>query len=159
MTKQHRTWLTGIAGLSLAVAGGMVACSKPAGPSADLSRDLDAASSSSASALTLAPTSSGHRDVISAVEQSPAARRAPSAARAQLVSRQTPVPPPPAAVPQPVTQPVAPTAAVATVPSAVSPATAEPSPSKRPTQMQPAQTGRYKTEAEVFRNAPFPINP
>ncbi|MEO7104488.1 MAG: AfsR family transcriptional regulator, partial [Gemmatimonadaceae bacterium] len=83
--------------------------------------------------------------------------------RVQLVSHETLLPPPPAAVPQAVTEPVAPTAVVATVPSAASPAAspaaALPSTSKRPTQMQPAQTGRYKTEAEVFRNAPFPINP
>jgi len=157
--KQHTPWLSGIAGLSLAVAGGMVACSKPAGPSADLAQDLQAASSNSASALTLAPTSSGRRDVISSVEQSPEARRAASVARVQLVSRETPLPPPPAAVPQPVTPPVAPTTSVAAVPSAIVPVAAQPSTSKRPTQMQPAQTGRYKTEAEVFRNAPFPINP
>ncbi|MEO7103150.1 MAG: hypothetical protein ABI311_07145 [Gemmatimonadaceae bacterium] len=157
--KHHMTWLSGVAGLSLAVAGGMVACSKPAGPSADLAQDLQAASSNSGSALTLAPNSSGRRDVISSVEQSPEARRAEAASRVQLVSHETLLPPPPAEVPQAVTQPVAPTAVVATVPSAASPAAALPSTSKRPTQMQPAQTGRYKTEAEVFRNAPFPINP
>lgn len=157
--KQHTAWLSRFAGLSLAVAGGMVACSKPAGPSADLAQDLQAASSNSASALTLAPTSSGRRDVISSVEQSPEARRAASAARVQLVSRVTPLAPPPAVAPQSVTQPVAPTAVVATVPSAIVPVAAQPSTSKRPAQMQPAQTGRYKTEAEVFRNAPFPINP
>ncbi|MEO9046281.1 MAG: hypothetical protein ABI331_02530 [Gemmatimonadaceae bacterium] len=157
--KMHTTWLSGVAGLSLAVAGGMVACSKPAGPSADLAQDLQAASSNSGSALTLAPNSSGRRDVISSVEQSPEARRSVAASRVQLVSRVTPPSPPPAAVPQPVTPPVAPTAAVATVPSAPTPAAVLPTTSKRPTQMQPAQTGRYKTEAEVFRNAPFPINP
>jgi len=158
--KHHMRWLSGAAVLSLAVAGGMVACSKPAGPSADLAQDLQAASSNSSSALTLAPTSSGRRDVISSVELSPEARRAAAPSRVQLVSRVTPAPPPPAAtVPQPVTPPVAPAAAVATVPSATTPSTAQPSASKRPTQMQPAQTGRYKTEAEVFRNAPFPINP
>lgn len=156
---KHTTWISGVAVLSLAVAGGMVACSKPSGPSADLAQDLQAASSNSGSALTLAPTSSGRRDVISAVEQSPEARRTTAASRVQLVSRQAPLPPPPAAVPQPVTPPVAPTTAVATVPSAITPGAAQPSTSKRPTQMRPAQTGRYKTEAEVFRNAPFPINP
>ncbi len=154
--------LTGIGGLSLALAGGMMACSKPASPSADLTRDLDAASSNSP-ALTLAP-SSGRRDIVSSVEQSPDARRTQAASRVHLVTQPTSIVPPPAAsIPQPVT----PTATVAAVPSAVTPATAQsaaqsaaqPSPSKRPSQMQPAQTGRYKTEAEVFRNAPFPINP
>ena len=155
MTKQCTTWLSGFAGLTLAVAGGMVACNKPATPSADLTRDLDAASSTSSSALTLAPTT-GRRDVISAVEQSPDARKAQAPARAQLVVHRTPVvPPPAAAVPQQVT----PTTAVATVPAAAAPVTAQATPSKRPTPVQQTQPGRYKTEAEVIRNAPFPINP
>lgn len=152
---RRMSWRSGFAGLTLAVAGGVVACSKPAAPSADLSRDLDAASSASASALTLAPTT-GRRDVISAVEQSPEARRAEAPARAQLVAHRTPiVPPPAAAVPQPVT----PATAVATVPAAAAPVTAEVTPARRPMPVQQTQSGRYKTEAEVFRNAPFPINP
>lgn len=156
MTNRHGAWLSGLTGITLA-AGAMVACSKPATPSADLTRDLDAASSPSA--LTLAPTS-GRRDVVSSVEQSPEARRAEAAAktqpRLQLVAQRTPIVAPPAAV---IPQVVTPTTAVATVPTAAVPTTAQVTPSKRPTQMQPAHTGRYKTEAEVFRDAPFPINP
>lgn len=144
-----------ISGLTLAAAGAMAACSKPATPSSDLSRDLDAASS--ASTLTLAPTT-GRRDVVSAVEQSPTARRAPTPSRIQLVSHASPVAPPPAQV---ATQAVAPPPAtvVAAVPAATMPVIDQATPSRRPTPMQQGHQGRYKTEAEVFRNAPFPITP
>jgi hypothetical protein len=155
--RQRIAWISGLAGATL-VAGGMVACSKPAAPSADLARDLDAAASNSESSLTLAPTS-GRRDVISSVEQAPEARRTPTPPRAQLVSHRTTIVPPPAVTIPQAAAVTPPTTTVATVPAAVQPATVQPSPGKRPMQMQPAQTGRYKTEAEVFRNAPFPINP
>ncbi|MEO6865779.1 MAG: hypothetical protein ABI229_10035 [Gemmatimonadaceae bacterium] len=156
MLTRRMAWLSGLA---LAAAGGMAACSKPATPSSDLSRDLDAASS--ASTLTLAPTS-GRRDVISAVEQSPNMRRAAAPSRIQLVRHVTTIAPPPAQV---ATQAVAPPPAtvVATVPAATMPATTpaidQTSQSRRPMPVQQAHQGRYKTEAEVFRNAPFPITP
>ncbi|HEY5087856.1 MAG TPA: hypothetical protein VII66_10905 [Gemmatimonadaceae bacterium] len=150
MTKRRKTWLSG---LTLAAAVGMAACSKPATPSADLSRDLDAASS--ASSLTLAPTA-GRRDVVSAVEQSPEVRRAPAPARA--AERPSPAPQPAVAVtPQPVTPP--PTAVVAVAPATAAPAIGQATASRRPMPMQQAPRGGYKTEAEVFRNAPFPITP
>lgn len=143
MLTRRMAWLSGLA---LAAAGGMAACSKPATPSSDLSRDLDAASS--ASTLTLAPTS-GRRDVISAVEQSPNMRRAAAPSRIQLVRHVTTIAPPPAQV---ATQAVAP-------PPATTPAIDQTSQSRRPMPVQQAHQGRYKTEAEVFRNAPFPITP
>jgi hypothetical protein len=152
ITTRRMAW---ISGLAIAAAGGMAACSKPAAPSGDLARDLDAAAS--APALTLAPTS-GRRDVISAVEQSPDARRAPAPARKQTIARPARYTPP-ARVAAPTPTPP-PTAAVATVPAPVTtPATEEAAQSRRPVPVQQAHQGRYKTEAEVFRDAPFPITP
>lgn len=144
-----------LAGITLATAAGLAACSGPAKPSSELSRDLDAASS--ASSLTLAPTS-GRRDVISAVERSPDARRAPAPSRVQLVSQKMtpPVPDPVEAIPAPAAITPATTVAAAAVTPA--PATVPATMSRRPTQQQ-TQPGRYKTEAEVFRSAPFPIMP
>lgn len=146
-----------LAGITLATAAGLAACSGPAKPSSELSKDLDAASS--ASTLTLAPTT-GRRDVVSAVERSPDARRAPAPSRVQLISHKITraTPDPVEATPAPAA--IAPATTVAAAPAAVSPtpATAPATMSRRPTQ-QETQPGRYKTEAEVFRNAPFPINP
>lgn len=155
MTKRG---LARLAGMTLATAVGVAACGGPAKPSGDLAKDLDAASAaSSASSLTLAPTT-GQRDVISAVERSPEARRAPAPARAELVTYRAPLP---AATSLSVTPAaITPAQTVAAVPAAVLPAPA-PVPmtqSRRPMQQQ-TQPGRYKTEAEVFRNAPFPITP
>jgi hypothetical protein len=159
VTRRRISWLSG---LTLAAAAGIVACNKPAAPSTDLSRDLEAASSaSSAPTLTLAPTS-GSRETISAVEQAPEARHAPALARAQPVQRRAAPPVQTAQViPQSVTPPVtqSPTATVAQVPAAASPAANQATPSRRPTPIQQGHQGRYKTEAEIFRDAPFPITP
>lgn len=158
MTKRRISW---VSGLTLAAAAGIVACNKPAVPSTDLTRDLEAASStSSASALTLAPTS-GSRETISAVEQAPEARHAPAPARAQPVQRRAA---PPARIAQVVPQSVipatqSPAATVAQVPAAANPAVNQATPSRRPTPIQQGHQGRYKTEAEIFRDAPFPITP
>jgi hypothetical protein len=145
-----------ISGLTLAAVTGVAACNAPAKPSSDLSRDLDAASSTSSS-LTLAPTS-GSRDVVSAVERAPDAQPAPAPAQKQVAQRRTPPPArlqPVAAAPQPAT----PTQAVVAAPPAVTPAPATPEATRRPTPVQQAPRGGYKTEAEVFRDAPFPIQP
>lgn len=158
MTRRRISWLSG---LTLAAAAGIVACNKPATPSTDLSRDLEAASSaSSAATLTLAPTS-GSRETVSSVEQAPEARHAPAPARAQPVQRQATPPARTAQVPPSVTPPVtqSPTATVAQVPTATSPAVNKATPSRRPTPIQQGHQGRYKTEAEIFRDAPFPITP
>ena len=159
MTRRRISWLSG---LTLAAAAGIVACNKPATPSTDLSRDLEAASSASpATTLTLAPTS-GSRETVSSVEQAPEVHHAPAPARAQPVQRQATPPVQTARVIQPpVTAPVtqSPTATVAQVPAAANPAVNQATPSRRPTPVQQGHQGRYKTEAEVFRDAPFPITP
>lgn len=149
---------TAIAALALAV--GAAACNRgsasQSAPS-DLARDLQAAGAGDTSSLALAPQTRG-TDVISAVEQSPEARRAPrmSAPAPRVVHRAQ----------HHVTAPVIETHVTHTAPvSAPSPApTAVDAPLPQSTQPrpQPAQEqrhGRYKTEAEVFRDAPFPILP
>ena len=150
---RRSAWLSGF---TLAAVTAVAACNAPAKPSADLSRDLDAASSTS-SALTLAPTS-GSRDVVSAVERAPDAPRAPAPAQKQVAMRRTPPP----AVVQPVVaapQTVTPAQTVAAAPTTVAPAPATGEATRRPTPVQQAPRGGYKTEAEVFRDAPFPIQP
>ncbi len=144
-----------VTGMAMATAGAMVACNKPATASGDLSRDLDAASS--APALTLAPTS-GNRDVVSAVERVPDARRAPAPSRRQPVPRVSQVAPPPAQVAtRAVTPP--PASTVAATSEIQAPANDNAAQSRRPMPVQQQHQGRYKTEAEVFRDAPFPITP
>ena len=159
MAKRRMAVLTG---LTLAAAGGLAACNRPATPSAELSQELDAAAS--APSLALAPTS-GSRDVISAVEQAPNARRAVTASRTQPVmqhlasSRQTAPVAAQQAVPTSAASAPAPVAVIAQAPAAQASVVPEASPSPRPVPMQQAHRGPYKTEAEVFRNAPFPITP
>jgi len=150
---RRSAWLSGFA---LVAVTGVAACNAPAKPSSDLSRDLDAASSTSSS-LTLAPTS-GSREVVSAVERAPDAKRAPAPAQKQLAEHRAPPP----AVVQPVAvapQPVTPPQAVAAAPTTVTPTPATGAVTRRPTPVQQAPRGGYKTEAEVFRDAPFPIQP
>ena len=152
MKTRRSVWLSG---LTLVAVTGVAACNAPAKPSSDLTRDLDAASSTSSS-LTLAPTS-GSRDVVSAVERAPDAQRAPAPAQKQVAEHRAPpaVVEPVAAAPQPVTPPQA----VAAAPTTVTPTPATGEATRRPTPVQQAPRGGYKTEAEVFRNAPFPIQP
>jgi hypothetical protein len=90
------------------------------------------------------------------MEQSPEARHAVAPATKQPIARQPQIVPPPVEV---APQAVTPSVAVAAVPTATTPATINASQSPRPTPAQPAHKGRYKTEAEVIRGAPFPINP
>jgi hypothetical protein len=99
--------------------------------------------------------------VISAVEQSPNARRAPAPARRQTIARPARyTPPAPVAAQTPPPAPTAAVATVATVPApAPAPATQPAAQAPRPVPVQQAHQGRYKTEAEVFRDAPFPIMP
>ena len=158
MQTRSLAWGTSMA---MAAAVALVGCNKPGTASSDLNRDLsrDLDAASSAPALALAPTS-GSRDVVSAVEQSPDARRAPAPSRRQPiptphVSRVAPPPAQIAAVA--VTPPAA--ATVATLPETRTPANDNAAQSRRPTPVQQQHQGRYKTEAEVFRDAPFPITP
>ncbi len=148
MVKRRSAWLTG---LTVAAVTGVAACNAPATPSSDLNRDLDAASSTSSS-LTLAPTS-GRQDIVSAVERVPEARRTPAPSQQQVVAHNAP--PPVVTAPQI----AAPPQAVAVAPAIVTPPPSAASPSPRPTPVQQAPRGGYKTEAEVVRNAPFPIQP
>lgn len=143
----------------------VAACSRTSAPQpgSDLASDLAAASDTSSS-LALAPTS-GRTDVISAVEQAPEARRAPRAASAaptivHRVQHHTVAP-----VPAPVRSTPAPVAAATPAPVAEAPQTqhapaAEAPVSPRPQPVQQEQHhGRWRTEAEVIRDAPFPITP
>lgn len=150
---------------ALGVMATMAACSKPSAskPGTDLASDL-AAASDTASSLALAPVS-GRTDVISAVEQAPEARRAPRASSpaptiVHRVQHHTVAP-----VSAPVKTTPAPMAAAAPAPVAEAPQTqpapaaAEPvSPRPQPVQQQ-QHHGRWRTEAEVIRDAPFPITP
>lgn len=150
-------------GLAVAVALlGAAACSKSDAPDNSLSHDLELAGSTNG--LALAP-SSGRTDVVSAVERSPEARPAvkPSSPERRAVyhrpqqAAMATVASVPEPVPVPVPVPVAVTPEPA--PAAVTP-TVDPTPSPRPTPTrQTAPRGGYKSEAEVFRNAPFPILP
>lgn len=129
------------------------ACAKSSGAD-PLSRELDAASNASPS-IQLAPTG-GRTDVVSVVERSPETRPAPRPTNRQ--PRPTPRRSPAPAV----MVASAPPAVVAPEPRPVQ-ATAAPVPSsdaRRPQpQAQAEHHGRYSTEAEVIRNAPFPILP
>ncbi len=133
-----------------------LACSKPTTPSADLARDIEAASS--APTLTLAPIA-GRRDVVSAVELSPQARRAPAPSRQQPAPRASRAAYPLATVATPTVNVTPPATVVAAVPEIPAPANDNAAQSRRPVPVQAAHQGRYKTEAEVFRDAPFPITP
>ena len=151
MKTRRSAWLSG---LTLVAVTGVAACNAPAKPSSDLSRDLDAASSTSSS-LTLAPTS-GSRETVSAVERAPDAQRPP--AQKLVVEHRSPPPAvvqPAAAAPHSAT----PTQSVAATPATVTPEPATGEATRRPTPVQQAPRGGYKTEAEVFRDAPFPIQP
>lgn len=137
---------------------GAAACSKSDAPDNALSHDLELAGSTNG--LALAP-SSGRTDVVSAVERSRDARpavkpssparravydRLQQAAVASVAPVVAPVPVPVAVTPEP-------------VPAAVTP-TVDPTPAPRPTPTRRTEPrGGYKSEAEVFRNAPFPILP
>ncbi|GAC1651855.1 MAG: hypothetical protein NVS4B3_13200 [Gemmatimonadaceae bacterium] len=117
-----------------------VACTKsPSMAQGDMQRDLDAVS---VAKPELAPPGGGRIDVVSAVERSPVR----PGVRAPLTGR-------PTTSNVPARASVPPLATVGHPdPSAVAP---RPRPMQRPeTAPQP-----YKTEAEVIRGAPFPINP
>lgn len=142
------------------------ACGRSSTPptGSDLASDLAAASDTSS--LTLAPVA-GRTDVISSVEQAPEARRAPRPASSAptIVHRVQHHTVAPVAAPVRTTQ--APVAAATPSPVAEAPqaqqtqqAPAVDAPvSPRPQPVQQEHHGRWKTEAEVIRDAPFPITP
>jgi hypothetical protein len=149
---------------ALAAAG---ACGGSAAPTqqSDLARDLAAAGATDTSSLSLAPTA-GRTDVISSVEQSPEARRAPKlASRAPTIVHSVkhqvtaptaaPVVSTPAPVAAPAPTPVAPAPKADPAPSTTEPVMQRP----QPIPQEQQHHGRWKTEAEVIRDAPFPITP
>ncbi|GAC1657081.1 MAG: hypothetical protein NVS4B3_23340 [Gemmatimonadaceae bacterium] len=126
---------------ALATVFALAACTRsPSAAQSDLQRDLDGLN---AAKPELAPTAGRRLDVMSAVERAPL-RSLPKAA---AQGRQ--VPAPIAASP----------AVVATLPvERVDSASAAARP--RPVRPVSTQTQRiYRTESEVIRAAPFPINP
>jgi len=152
-------------GAAALVAVGACGSSSTPTQQSDLAKDLAAAGATDTSSLSLAPMA-GRTDVISSVEQSPEARRAPrTASRAPTIVHRVqhhvtaPVAAPVRSTPAPVAAPAPPP--VATAPhTEPSPSTTEPV-MQRPQPMPQEQPhhGRWKTEAEVIRDAPFPITP
>lgn len=131
--------------LSAALALGACQSRAEAPLAEDVQRDLQAASAVS---VELAPNGSG-TGVVSAVEQGRSPQSATRAPRAQRIAAPTDASPAPT---------------IAEAPDATGEATATAdAPAPRPTPVQPVQAqrrnGRYKTTAEIIRDAPFPINP
>ena len=152
---RHVRILTAISALAVAAA-----CSPAASPDEALLRDLEQAQSAG---IELAPRASGTR-VVSAIESPP--NRATSKASPSTTMR-TPTPQRAPAAKEPAPEPAL---AQAPQPSpepdpAPSEQAISDSPAPRATidnptiGRQPARQGRYKTTAEVIRDAPFPINP
>lgn len=154
-----------VMGAAALVAAGACGSSSAPAQQSDLAKDLAAAGATDTSSLSLAPTT-GRTDVISSVEQSPEARRAPRAASTAptIVHRvQHHVTAPVAA---PVRSTPAPAASPAPAPVAAAPHTEPPPSTTEPVMRRPQPVpqeqqhhGRWKTEAEVIRDAPFPITP
>lgn len=132
----------------------LAACGRSSTSNDSLKRDLDLAGSTS---LELAPRSAG-TNVVSAIEETPGAVQAKSAAKVRLPSN--------AVAHKPVRR-----ASVAAAPerqqeqarapqetSVASPLPATPAPTPRPVPT-PQRRGGYKSIGDVIRNAPFPINP
>lgn len=141
-------------GLVAATAGvvATAACNKAGTTDSELEQDLKQASSS----LEMAPQGNGTA-VISAIEETPSARPAASPQRApaprRATPRATPTPQPTRVAEKPVDTPPAP----APAPQPVTTPTARPTaPSVRPMGERP---GTYKSEGEVLRNLPIPVNP
>ena len=141
-------------GLAAAMAGlvATAACSKAGATDSELEQDLKQANSS----LEMAPQGSGTA-VISAVEETPSARAAASPQRARAPRRATPhatpAPLPTRVAQKPVEMPPAPAPAAQPV---ATPTVRPSAPSPRPIGERP---GTYKSEGEVLRNLPIPVNP
>lgn len=134
----------------------VAACSRSSTSNDSLKRDLDLAGSTS---LELAPQASGTQ-VVSSIEETPSALPAKSTARVRTPARKpavrTPVHQAAAVSRAPEqTQQESP-AATQSAPTTAPQLPATPAPKPVPT---PQRRGGYKSEAEIFRNAPFPINP
>jgi cell division septation protein DedD len=143
-----------VASSALVVLATLAACGRSSTSNDSLKRDLDLAGSTS---LELAPRSAG-TNVVSAIEETPGAVPAKSAAKVRAPSN-APVAHKPvrrasvaAATERPQEQASAPQETAASQ----LPATPAPTPTPVPT---PQRRGGYKSIGDVIRNAPFPINP
>lgn len=154
MSRHVRT-LTAISALVVAAA-----CSPASSPDEALLRDLEQAEAAS---IELAPRASGTQ-VVSAIESSPnratakasqsTSKRSTTPQRAPVVKRPAPEPSL-AQAPEPTPEPDP-----APSEQAISDSPAPTATIDNPTiGRQPTRKGRYKTTAEVIRNAPFPILP
>lgn len=136
----------------------LAACGSSATPDEALMRDLEQAQSAS---IELAPRAAG-TSVVSAIESAPTkatskaspgtSRRTTTPQRAPVAKR-TATEPTIAQAPEPSPEPE-PTPTVETIADSPAPTIDRPTVTS-----QPARRGRYKTTAEVIRDAPFPILP
>ena len=142
------------------------ACQSKTSSDDALARELDSASGANSGLLPM----SGGTNVVSAIEQSPTAKKNPVVAQPRSSERTTQKAPEPNAsiatnTPDPEPQPVVTDAAPAPQPAATpAPTTTRslpesgnhyPSPARHP---QPRR-GSYPSTGDIIRNAPFPINP
>ncbi len=138
---------------AMAVFVGAAACSKPGVTDSELEQDLKQASSTS---LQLAPQGAGTA-VISDIEATPQARPAAAPQRVRAPQRSVrhnePAPQPTRVAQKPTERSVTPSAEPEpTGAPAVRPA----APAQRPLGERP---GVYRSEGEVLRNLPIPVNP
>ena len=132
----------------------LAACGRSSTSNDSLKRDLDLAGSTS---LELAPRSAG-TNVVSAIEETPGAVRAKSAAKVRSPSNAPAAPKPVrrASVAAATQQPREQASASQETAASSLPATPAPTPTPVPT---PQRRGGYKSIGDVIKNAPFPINP
>ena len=142
----------------LAALAALAACGPAASPDETLLRDLEQVQSAS---IELAPRSTGTQ-VVSAIESTPnraTAKASPATAQRSSTPQRAPVAKKPAPepalaqAPEPTPDPE-PALSETTITDGQGPTIDNPTIGK-----QPARRGRYKTTAEVIRNAPFPILP
>ena len=140
--RQTRVKVAGIVAATVAAVA-MAACGGGRSGSADLGRELDAATGDS---MSLLPNRGGTQ-VVSAIERTPGSGPVAGA----TVKRPHPAH---SAVPEPVPAPVVAKAPAQVVQAPVIAPT--PTPTPTPT---PRRAGGYSTMGDIMRKAPFPINP
>ena len=142
---------------------GAAACSRPAAPSSDLAKDLEAASGPS---VELAPRAAGTQ-IVSDLEQTggapkhaPAPRVAPRP-RTPTPQRTAPVvvAQAPQAAPAPTPTPEPTTVAVQAPEPTPEADIPPPRPRPAPQGSAPSRRGGYSSVSDVIRRAPFPITP
>ncbi len=145
-TMRQARMVAGIFAATIAAVG-LAACRGGSSGSADLGRELDAATGDS---MGFAPNRGGTQ-FVSAIEQTPGAVRAPNAPVRRAAAVVQPLQP---AVPTTAPAQVAKAPVVAPLPAPVP--TPTPAPTPTPT---PRRPGGYSTMGDIIRKAPFPINP